>query len=140
MLFPKNKENKNMKNILFRFILYIILYLSCSPVFSHAMENNLNIEYKVVEASELKSYFFKDNTNIILSSNDLYVIGYVSQTMPFKYDIYCKLYFFNPGRRGLKRIADVGWVSDGKFFILKLGSKNIYSKELVYEIKIEMRK
>ena len=128
-----------MKNILCKVILYAAIMFACHGLYSQTMENNLKVEYKIVEASQIKDSFFKDAENI-KSSDELYVVGYISQDLPFKYDISCTLYFFNPGKKGLKRAANVGWVSTGKFFMVKLGSKNVFAKDIACEVEIDMRK
>lgn len=103
------------------------------------MENGLNVEYSIVDSNSIRSSFFGDKT-FKISENDYYIIGYISQNLPVKYDISCKLYFYNPGKIGLKRTVNIDWVSTGKFFLLKLGPKSLYSTDVVYDIEITMRK
>ena len=120
---------------------FCILLLDCFVIKTSAkpMENGLNVEYTIVDSNSIRSSFFGDKT-FKISENDYYIIGYISQNLPVKYDISCKLYFYNPGKIGLKRTVNIDWVSTGKFFLLKLGPKSLYSTDVVYDIEITMRK
>ena len=120
---------------------FCILLLDCFVIKTLAkpMENGLNVEYSIVDSNSIRSSFFGDKT-FKISENDSYIIGYISQNLPVKYDISCKLYFYNPGKIGLKRTVNIDWVSTGKFFLLKLGPKSLYSTDVVYDIEITMRK
>ena len=120
---------------------FCILLLDCFVIKTSAkpMENGLNVEYSIVDSNSIRSSFFGDKT-FKISENDYYIIGYISQNLPVKYDISCKLYFYNPGKIGLKRTVNIDWVSTGKFFLLKLGPKSLYSTDVVYDIEITMRK
>lgn len=117
---------------------FIVLALLLVCNFALGYENNAKIEYKVVYAKEIANFF--GNTPKNISPNELYVIGYISQDTPVKYDISCTAYFYNKGKKGLKRIANLGFIGNGKFFILQLGSDKIYDKDLVYELKVDFRK
>ena len=120
---------------------FCILLLDCFVIKTSAkpMENGLNVEYTIVDSNSIRSSFFGDKT-FKISENDYYIIGYISQNLPVKYDISCKLYFYNSGKIGLKRTVNIDWVSTGKFFLLKLGPKSLYSTDVVYDIEITMRK
>ncbi len=129
-----------MKNYINKILALALFFLLHVNAFAENIENGICVSYKVVQAREIETTFFKDSSNAKPMPNDLYVIGYIRQNIPVKYDVSCTLYFYNPGQRGLKRIAKIGWIGTGKFFLLQLGSKDIYSKDLQYEIKIDMRK
>ncbi len=116
----------------------IVLALLLMYNFALGYENNAKIEYKVVYAKEIANFFENAPKNISL--NELYVIGYISQDTPVKHDISCTAYFYNKDKKGLKRIANLGFIGNGKFFILQLGSDEIYDKDLVYELKVDFRK
>ena len=129
-----------MKKFISYFLFISLFYICHINTFGSTMENGISVSYTVVDAKELEASFFKNDSGVKLLPNDLYVMGYIRQDIPVKHDVSCSLYFYNSGQRGLKRIAKIGWIGTGKFFLLQLGSKDIYSKNLQYEIKIDMRK
>ena len=129
-----------IKSFVFFFVLFICQF--CVAKSAHFESEGVKVEYELCDESKIKNFFFPKNENIRLLSDDtVYVVGHVSRVESQNADdLLCQLIFFSEGRRGLKRIANVGWISCGKFFILELGSRDLYGDDLICELEVKMRK
>ena len=80
------------RRIVKKIFLFLNVFLLSTFAIVDELENNLKVFYRVVQATELQDSFLKNNNDVPINKDDLYVVGYLSQDIPFKYNITCEIY------------------------------------------------
>ncbi len=99
-----------------------------------------NIEYKIITESVLCDILPKNNSNPkeYISTN-IYILGYISPKKVPSGNAMVELVFFNPKIKSSIKKTNIGWIGNGRYFLILLGDSNRYI-DIDYKINILMKK